>query len=247
MDFTLIKQLNELENNDDTLISGGQRKTGMAEWKSLRDAPGFVIRYVHNLFDNKSLSDLTRSRPMHIDVVAAIEGKGPDMRIEINEIATYLRHNTKHSNIIRMSDKDVFGADRGALVVFYDVDGYTHMVVKKGPTEVILRWPSADTRPQVYAVSGTMTGPAARRQISHHVHEMWEKESENKARYYLDLANDGDPLTGTRFVVNPDSVYIFQELDEEEEPDKYIVQRNEVPPDLWNKFVYMARKHSQQR
>lgn len=174
MGFSLLKQLNEqdeLAPAPSPAPSPSDGDSSGVSWTPLRNAPAFVSQYIHGLFDTNSLHDLTRSRPMDIEYVASIEGKGPDMRTDINQVAAHLKQNTKPAHITRIDDDDVFGIDRGSSVLFYDTSGYTHMVVKKGPTEIILRWPVGDTKPRLFAVGGTVTNPAAKRQITHHVTE----------------------------------------------------------------------------
>lgn len=57
---------------------------------------------------------------------------------------------------------------------------------------------------------------------------------------------EGGPLSGTLFRIVEDShVDIFQEIDDEDESDKYTVVKEDVPKELWEHFLVIARAGEQ--
>ena len=67
-----------------------------------------------------------------------------------------------------------------------------------------------------------------------------DNDSEQNAKDYIRYAKDG-PISGTSFSIRKDHVVIYQELDDEEEPDKYIVVKSEIRPQLWKNFLKVAK------
>lgn len=62
-------------------------------------------------------------------------------------------------------------------------------------------------------------------------------ESQQLIHDYASYVNAGDPLNGTIFYPRADSIVIVQELDDEDEPDKYIITRKDVTVAEWNQML----------
>ena len=45
---------------------------------------------------------------------------------------------------------------------------------------------------------------------------------------------------GTRFTVGTDHVTIHQDLDDEDEPDKYVLEKDDMSEELWTRLVELA-------
>ena len=75
----------------------------------------------------------------------------------------------------------------------------------------------------------------------------YREESIDLVQNYIDYADYG-PLSGVEFDVSGEegnrTVVIWQELDDEDEADKYRVYQKYVPPKLWKEFMAVVRKHN---
>ena len=61
--------------------------------------------------------------------------------------------------------------------------------------------------------------------------------------YWYEETNEGQ-LSGVNMLTSETHVHIIQELDEEDEPDKYVIDRSELTEDEWTKFIAFAEKYS---
>lgn len=87
--------------------------------------------------------------------------------------------------------------------------------------------------------------------------EAARKELEAESNESIELAEDyygyvedqenglSTPLSGTVFSIREDAVVIFQDTDDGEEPSKYIVIKADVPEELWERFLEVARAGEQ--
>lgn len=71
-----------------------------------------------------------------------------------------------------------------------------------------------------------------------------QTESQQLISNYLSWAAGGDTLTGTSFKVTDAAIIIIQELDEEEEPDKYVIMKQDVTEDEWNQMLDLIKRQS---
>ena len=71
-----------------------------------------------------------------------------------------------------------------------------------------------------------------------------KNESQSMADNYVDYAKDvkGGDIPGALFSIRDDGIRIYQETDEDEELDKYDVDKADVDPETYAKLVAIAKK-----
>ena len=67
-------------------------------------------------------------------------------------------------------------------------------------------------------------------------------ESQSLAEDYIGYFRDGVLGSGADFTVYDDHIRIIQELDDEDEPDKYYITRTDVDVDTWNELVALIEE-----
>jgi len=78
------------------------------------------------------------------------------------------------------------------------------------------------------------------------LNELNKTESQQLISNYVSYVKAGDDLNGTTFYPSAESIVIIQELDDEDEPDKYIITRSEVTVDEWNQMLDVIKRVSGQ-
>lgn len=93
-------------------------------------------------------SPLTRTRLDRIEVIADLNGNGPDTRQEIDATAQWLRGSSDPSNIIEYSSAEVaqlFGGAYLAQAIQFETVELTYLLVQDAMGHYVYRWPAGDT------------------------------------------------------------------------------------------------------
>ena len=67
-------------------------------------------------------------------------------------------------------------------------------------------------------------------------------ESQSLAEDYINFFTGYGEVSGAEFVVDENQIRIWQEVDEEDEPDKYYIIRDDVEEGTWNKLVALIQE-----
>ena len=67
-------------------------------------------------------------------------------------------------------------------------------------------------------------------------------ESQSLAEDYIGYFRDGVLGSGAEFAVDEHQIRIWQEVDDEDEPDKYYIIRDDVEEETWNELVALIEE-----
>lgn len=137
--LVLPADLPAVVNNDIAVLSDIE-----PEWHQVKHLPGYLRSPIRAL-GRQIFGTFTDTPIENIQVLAELEGQGPNSPREINAVARWLlKHGVKDNQAVMNFERSIPGYN--AEIVVYRARGYTFLLVRDFAGKYIYTWPSSDER-----------------------------------------------------------------------------------------------------